>query len=83
MISTYRKLTKWTIIILILFYATSLWGSIGNVDQIEGNGVIDRDKTDITIESSTSSNAVTETFTVTEFPDDGFWISFRIYSTGN
>ena len=42
MISTYRKLTKWTIIILILFYATSLWGSIGNVDQVEGNGVIDR-----------------------------------------
>ena len=46
----FHKLTKWTIIILILFYATSLWGSIGNVDQIEGNGVIDRDKTDITIE---------------------------------
>ena len=42
MISTYRKLTKWIIIILILFYATSLWGSIGNVDQVEGNGVIDR-----------------------------------------
>jgi len=50
MISIYHKLTKWIIIILILFYATSLWGSIGNVDQIEGNGVIDRDKTDITIE---------------------------------
>ena len=42
MILTYHKLTKWTIIILILFYATSLWGSIGNVDQVEGNGVIDR-----------------------------------------
>jgi len=54
MISTYRKLTKWTIIILILFYATSLWGSIGNVDQVEGNGVIDRDKTDITIEEELS-----------------------------
>ena len=46
----FHKLTKWTIIILILFYATSLWGSIGNVDQVEGNGVIDRDKIDITIE---------------------------------
>jgi len=42
MISIYHKLTKWAIIILILFYATSLWGSIGNVDQVEGNGVIDR-----------------------------------------
>jgi len=42
MILTYHKLTKWTIIILILFYATSLWGSIGNVDQFEGNGVVDR-----------------------------------------
>jgi len=50
MISIFHKLTKWTIIILILFYATSLWGSIGNVDQVEGNGIIDRDKTDITIE---------------------------------
>ena len=46
----FHKLTKWTTIILILFYATSLWGSIGNVDQVEGNGVIDRDKVDITIE---------------------------------
>ena len=46
----FHKLTKWTIIILILFYATSLWGSIGSVDQVEGNGVIDRDSTDITIE---------------------------------
>ena len=46
----FHKLTKWTIIILILFYATSLWGSIGNVDQVEGKGVIDRNKTDITIE---------------------------------
>ena len=54
MILTYHKLTKWTIIILILFYATSLWGSIGNVDQVEGNGVIDRDKTDITIEEELS-----------------------------
>ena len=46
----FHKLTKWITIILILFYATSLWGSIGNVDQVEGKGVIDRDKTDITIE---------------------------------
>ena len=50
MILTYHKLTKWTSIILILFYATSLWGSIGNVDKLEGNGVIDRNKTDITLE---------------------------------
>ena len=46
----FHKLTKWITIILILFYATSLWGSIGNVDQVQGNGVIDRDKIDITIE---------------------------------
>ena len=46
----FHKLTKWTSIILILFYATSLWGSIGNVDKLEGNGVIDRNKTDITLE---------------------------------
>ena len=50
MISTFHKLTKWITIILILFYATSLWGSIGTVDQVQGNGVIDRDKIDITIE---------------------------------
>ena len=50
MILTYHKLTKWTQIILILFYATSSWGSIGNVDKLEGKGVIDRDKTDITLE---------------------------------
>ena len=42
MILTLYKTTKWTLILLIIFYATSLWGSIGNVDQIEGNGVIDR-----------------------------------------
>ena len=46
----FHKLIKWTTIILILFYATSLWGSIGNVDKLEGNGVIDRNKTDITLE---------------------------------
>ena len=50
----YRKTIRLFIIILILFYATSLWGSIGNVDQVEGNGVIDRDKTDITIEEELS-----------------------------
>jgi len=54
MILTYHKLTKWTIIILILFYATSLWGSIGNVDQVEGNGVIERNKEDTTIEEELS-----------------------------
>ena len=46
----FHKLIKWTTIILILFYATSSWGSIGNVDKLEGKGVIDRDKTDITLE---------------------------------
>ena len=46
----FHKLTKWITIILILFYATSLWGSIGNVDKLEGKGVIDRDETDITLE---------------------------------
>ena len=46
----FHKLTKWTTIILILFYATSSWGSIGNVDKLEGKGVIDRNKTDITLE---------------------------------
>jgi len=46
----YPKLTKWTILILILFCASPLRASIGNVDQVEGNGVIDRNKTDITIE---------------------------------
>ena len=46
----FRKLTKWTTIILILFQAISSWGSIGNVDKLEGKGVIDRNKTDITLE---------------------------------
>ena len=50
----FHKLTKWTTIILILFYATSLWGSIGNVDKLEGNGVIDRNKEDITLEKELS-----------------------------
>ena len=42
MISTLYKTTKW--IILVLFCATSLtWGSIGNVDKLKGNGVVDRE----------------------------------------
>ena len=49
MISTFHKLTKW-ILLVILFYAGPLWASIGNVDKLEGKGVIDRDKTDITLE---------------------------------
>ena len=50
----FRKLTKWTTIILILFYATSLWGSIGNIDRLEGKGVVDRKdgEKNITIEQS-------------------------------
>ena len=56
MILTYHKLTKWTIIILILFYAGPSWASIGNVDQIEGNGVVDRKDgdTNILLEEETS-----------------------------
>jgi hypothetical protein len=50
----YPKLTKWTILILILFCASPLRASIGNVDQVEGNGVIDRNKIDITIEQELS-----------------------------
>ena len=49
MISTFHKLTKW-ILLVILFYASPLWASIGNVDKLEGKGVIDRNKTDITLE---------------------------------
>ena len=50
----FHKLTKWITIILILFYATSLWGSIGNIDQLEGKGVVDRKdgEKNITIEQS-------------------------------
>jgi hypothetical protein len=45
MISTLYKTTKW--IILVLFCATSLtWGSIGNVDKLKGNGVVDREDGD-------------------------------------
>ena len=56
MILTYHKLTKWTTIILILFYAGPSWASIGNVDQIEGNGVVDRKDgdTNILLEEETS-----------------------------
>ena len=53
MISTFHKLTKW-ILLVILFYASPLWASIGNVDKLEGKGVIDRDKTDITLEQELS-----------------------------
>ena len=50
----FHKLTKWITIILILFYATSSWGSIGNIDQLEGKGVVDRKdgEKNITIEQS-------------------------------
>ena len=43
------KLTKWILLVILLF-ATPSWGSIGNVDKLEGKGVVDRDKTDITLE---------------------------------
>ena len=46
----YHKTIKELIILLIIFYATSLWGSIGEVDQVEGKGVIDRNNNDIFIE---------------------------------
>ena len=45
----FHKLTKW-ILLVILFCAGPLWASIGNVDKLEGKGVIDRNKTDITLE---------------------------------
>ena len=53
MISTFHKLTKW-ILLVILFYAGPLWASIGNVDKLEGKGVIDRNKEDITLEKELS-----------------------------
>ena len=49
MILIFHKLTKW-ILLVILFCAGPLWASIGNVDKLEGKGVIDRNKTDITLE---------------------------------
>ena len=45
----FHKLIKW-ILLVILFYAGPLWASIGNVDKLEGKGLIDRNKTDITLE---------------------------------
>ena len=50
MILTYHRTIRGLLILLIIFYTGSLWASIGEVDQVEGNGVIDRNKTDITIE---------------------------------
>lgn len=48
MISTFLRQTKW--IILVLSCATSLtWGSIGNVDKLKGNGVVDREDGDTDI----------------------------------
>ena len=45
----FHKLIKW-ILLVIIFCAGPLWASIGNVDKLEGKGVIDRNKTDITLE---------------------------------
>ena len=53
MISTFHKLTKW-ILLVILFCAGPSWASIGNVDKLEGKGVIDRNKEDITLEKELS-----------------------------
>ena len=49
MTQIFHKLIKW-ILLVILFCAGPLWASIGNVDKLEGKGVIDRNKTDITLE---------------------------------
>ena len=46
----YRKLIKELIILLIIFYAGLSMASIGQVDQVEGKGVIDRNDNDIFIE---------------------------------
>ena len=46
----YRKLIKELIILLIIFYAGLSMASIGEVDQVEGKGVIDRNNNDIFIE---------------------------------
>ena len=45
---SHRRIRK--TILLIIFYATPIWGSIGNVDQVEGNGVIERNKEDTIIQ---------------------------------
>ena len=54
MILIYHKLIRWTQIILILFYASALSASIGNVDQLEGNGVVERNKEDTILEKELS-----------------------------
>jgi len=58
MISTFHKLIKWTRILVILFYASSLWASIGNVDKLGGNGVVERDKADIILEEELSHRTI-------------------------
>ena len=45
----YRKTIR-LLIILILFCAGPLWASIGNVDKLEGNGVVERNKEDTTLQ---------------------------------
>ena len=50
MILIYHKLIKELIILLIIFYAGLSMASIGQVDQVEGKGVIDRNDNDIFIE---------------------------------
>ena len=50
MILIYHKLIKELIILLIIFYAGLSMASIGEVDQVEGKGVIDRNNNDIFIE---------------------------------
>ena len=49
MILIYHKLIKELIILLIIFYAGLSMASIGQVDQVEGKGVIDRNDNDIFI----------------------------------
>ena len=49
----YRKTIR-LLIILILFCAGPLWASIGNVDKLEGKGVLDRNEEDITLEKELS-----------------------------
>ena len=39
----FHKLTNWIILVLLLFSSAGpLWASIGNVDQVKGNGIVDR-----------------------------------------
>ena len=43
MTSIFHRLTNWIILVLLLFSSAGpLWASIGNVDQLQGNGVVDR-----------------------------------------